>query len=102
MLTRHKPRTRRTLYAFRVALVLFGFYFAYHAFHGNHGLLAYAQVQQRVAHLSVQKAELVARRMQLEARVEALRGDALDGDLLKERARQSLALIGPGERVLTD
>lgn len=100
MLTRHKPRTRRTLYAFRAALVLFGVYFAYHAFHGNHGLLAYAQVQERVAQLSGQKAGLEARRVQLEARVAALRDDALDGDLVGERARQSLALIGPAERII--
>ncbi len=102
MLQRHKPRTRRTLYAFRVALVLFGVYFAYHAFHGNHGLLAYANVRAEVAHLTQERQALEARRDVLKARVEALRDEAMDGDLVDERARQTLALIGNGERILRD
>ncbi|MEQ8658150.1 MAG: septum formation initiator family protein [Hyphomicrobiales bacterium] len=100
MLKRHKPRSRRTLYAFRVALVLFGIYFVYHAFHGDHGLLAYAQVQSQVEYLAGERQELEARRDILEARVEALRNDAMDGDLVDERARQSLALIGRAERIV--
>lgn len=100
MLKRHKPRSRRTLYAFRVALVLFGIYFAYHAFHGDHGLLAYAQVQGQVERLAEERLELEARRDILEARVEALRNEAMDGDLVDERARQSLALIGRSERIV--
>ena len=100
MLKRHKPRSRRTLYAFRVALVLFAVYFAYHAFHGNHGLLAYAQVQARVAVLEDERSALTVRRDVLTARVAALRDDALDGDLVDERARQALALIGHDQRII--
>ena len=100
MLKRHKPRSRRTLYAFRVALVLFGIYFAYHAFHGNYGLLAYAHVQGQVERLTLERSQLEARRDRLGARVDALRDEAMDGDLVDERARQALALIGQSERIL--
>ncbi|MFK7792225.1 MAG: septum formation initiator family protein [Devosiaceae bacterium] len=100
MLTRFKPRTRRTIYAFRAALLLFGVYFGYHAFHGNHGLLAYAQVQSRVVGLERERDVLALRQAHLEARVSALRDDALDGDLVDERARHALALIEPSERII--
>lgn len=100
MLKRYNPRSRRTLYAFRVALMLFGVYLAYHAFNGQHGLLAYAQVLERVEVLTTERQELAQRRDRLKARVEALRNDAMDGDLVDERARQSLALIGRGERIV--
>lgn len=100
MLTRHKPRSRRSLYAFRGAIIVFGFYFAYHAFHGDHGLLAYAQVQTRVSALEEDRAALEERKQALELRVNALRSDALDGDLVDERARQTLGIIGPSDRIL--
>lgn len=100
MLSRHKPRSRRTLYVFRAALLLFAAYFGYHAFHGDHGLLAYAQLQLRVAQLEDQREELSARHAYLESRVGALRDEALDADLVDEQARHVLAVIGPDERIL--
>lgn len=100
MLTRHKPRSRRSLYAFRGAIILFGLYFAYHAFHGDHGLLAYAQVQARVQALEEDRATLEERKQALELRVQSLRSNALDGDLVDERARQTLGVIGPRDRIL--
>lgn len=100
MLTRHKPRSRRSLYAFRGAIVVFGLYFAYHAFHGDHGLLAYAQVQERVVALEEDRVALFQRKQALERRVQAMRSDALDGDLVDERARQTLGVIGPSDRIL--
>ena len=100
MLTRHKSRSRRTLYAFRAALILFCVYCGYHAFHGNHGLIAYANVQVRVAELQERQGALEARRAFLLSRVEALADRALDADLVDERARQTLAYIGVNERIV--
>lgn len=100
MLTRHKPRSRRPLYAFRAVILLFGVYLAYHAFHGDHGLLAHALVSERVIALDAELATLTERRAQLMARVEALGGEAMDGDLIDQRARQTLGLIGGNERIL--
>lgn len=100
MLTRHKPRSRRSLYTFRAAILVFGLYFAYHAFHGDHGLLAYAQVQTRVVALEEDRSALSERKLALELRVQAMRSNALDGDLVDDRARQTLGLIGPRDRIL--
>ena len=100
----HPTETPITPHAlrFRVVMALFGVYFIYHAFHGNHGLLAYAQVQVRVETLSIEKNELEARRAALAARVNALRYGGLDGDLLDEEARNALAVIGHNERLIID
>ena len=100
MLTRHKPRSRRSLYVFRAVILLFGVYLAYHAFHGDHGLLAHAEVQERVTTLETELVELTERREHLMDRVEAMGGDDLDGDLIDQHARQMLGLIGTGERIL--
>lgn len=100
MLTRHKPRSRRSLYAFRAAIIVFGLYFSYHAFHGDHGLLAFAQVQARVITLEEDRSALEERKQALELRVQAMRSHALDGDLVDERARQTLGVIGPNDRIL--
>lgn len=102
MLTRQKRKSRRFLYSFRAAILMFGVYFAYHAFHGNHGLLAYAQVQDRVVDLQADITKLQTQKISIETRVAALRDSALDGDLVDERARDLLALIGPSERILID
>lgn len=100
MLTRHKPRSRRSLYAFRAAIIVFGLYFSFHAFHGDHGLLAFAQVQARVITLEADRAALDERKQALVLRVQAMRSNALDGDLVDERARQTLGVIGPNDRIL--
>ena len=102
MLNRHKPRSRRVLYAFRTALVLFGCYLVFHAFYGAHGLLAYGQLHNQIAELETRKIALEERRALLEARVDALKEHTLDGDLVDERARANLALIGIDERIVLD
>ncbi|MEM1289334.1 MAG: septum formation initiator family protein [Pseudomonadota bacterium] len=99
-LTRHKRRSHRWLYAFRAGMALFGIYFAYHAFHGNHGLIAHAELELAVENLVEREEALRARKTALEARVAALSAGSLDGDLLDERARHVLGLIGERERIL--
>ncbi len=100
MLTQHKPRTNQALYVLRAALLLFGGYLVYHAFHGDHGLIAHAEVRSDVERLTLERDALADRLMVLQARVDALQESELDGDLLDERARQTLAVIGPNERIL--
>lgn len=99
-LTRHKRRSHPWLYAFRASIVLVGVYFAYHAFHGNHGLLAHAELEVSVATLEQRQQQLESRKVELERRVAALTAATLDQDLLDQRARQILGLIGERERIL--
>ena len=74
--------------------------FAHAAVQGDHGVFRRVQVEARTADL---REELAAVRAEAEARanlVRRLSDDYLDLDLLDERARAVLGLVGEGEIVL--
>ena len=62
-------------------------YFAYHAVQGDRGLIAMAQLRQDVSALQAQVLDVRDERMNLDAKVFALRPESIDPDLLEERAR---------------
>ena len=66
---------------------------------GQHGLIAFMDLQRREAALAVQRDALMAERDRLEARAARLRNDSLDLDYLDERARATLAAGDPDEIV---
>ena len=65
-------------------------YFAYHLVQGEGGILAYMRTQDSLEEARAVRAELRAQRKELEHRVNLLRPDNLDRDLLAERARAVL------------
>jgi cell division protein FtsB len=75
-------------------------YFAWHAVHGERGLMARDKRQGDVvaARAALQQAE--AERDAMERRVTGLRGDRLDRDQLEERARSLLNMVGRDEVVV--
>lgn len=82
--------------------MLAGCYFFYHAFQGDHGLVALRELDRRAAILSVQAEALALRRAALEQGVALLRPDNLDPDMLDEQARRTLGLVHPDEIVILD
>ena len=62
-------------------------YFAYHAIHGDRGLIAWWDLNQKVENARGVLAGIEARRGALAHRVELLSPGSLDPDLLEERAR---------------
>ncbi len=62
-------------------------YFAYHAIQGDRGLIALGKIRQNVDALQAEVLDVRAERMGMERKVDALRLDSLDPDLLEERAR---------------
>lgn len=75
-------------------------YFAWHAMHGERGLIAR---EQRIADIAAAQAELnraEAERDAVERRVDGLRGDRVDRDQLDERARALLNMVGRDEVVI--
>ncbi|WP_338150980.1 FtsB family cell division protein [Neoroseomonas soli] len=75
-------------------------YFAWHAMHGDRGLIAR---EQRIADIAAARAELAraeSEREGMERRVAGLRGDRLDRDQLDERARALLNMVGRDEVVV--
>lgn len=82
------------------ALAFLIFYFGFHAFTGEGGLL---QSDQRDAALVAKSRELAALRAQrqdLEMRAQLMRDTSLSADLLEERARSLLGFADPRDYVI--
>ena len=82
------------------AVFLLGFsYFFYHIFSGERGFLALVTYAQKV-HEAQEELDLArAERLSLEQRVQRLRNDSLDLDILDEQARRILGYSAEGEDV---
>ena len=68
-------------------------YFGYFAIAGEHGLIAHARLEQRLAQTKDLVEASAAERRRLERRVALLKADNLDPDLLEELARHVLGLV---------
>jgi cell division protein FtsB len=91
------PRWRRPRRQDWLALVGLGLvaYFGYHAVSGSRGLLAWREVSAELAIEQRQLDAVRAERMALEHKVERLRPDSLDPDLIDELARRQLSFVEP-------
>jgi cell division protein FtsB len=78
---------------------LIGIYFVYYALHGDRGLAALARLDAQVARAEGDVAKVRAHREAAQQRVAGLRPEALDLDLLEERARLTLNYVA-GEDVV--
>ena len=65
-------------------------YFGYHVMHGERGLNAWWQLQERISTAQIVLNDIQATRKVLENRVRLLHPDSLDPDMLEERARVML------------
>jgi cell division protein FtsB len=75
-------------------------YFGYHAVQGDRGLLAWLSKSNEAEELRARVAALKGERAALEHKVERLRPESLDLDLLDERARAVLNLSSPDEIII--
>jgi len=75
-------------------------YFAYHLVQGDRGLAAWFRLQEQIQFAQATDASVEAARRALDQRVNLLRPDHLDRDMLDERARTVLNLVAPDERVI--
>jgi cell division protein FtsB len=93
---RRLPRPRAsTLFAFTMVG-----YFGYHMVDGDRGLLAWQQLEVELRASRAERARVRSERERLEHRVVHLRRTSLNPDLLDERARASLSLIGPHDVII--
>jgi cell division protein FtsB len=87
-----------------VAVPLLGitlvFYFAYHLVQGDRGLVAWLRLNHQLKQAQASLESAHAERDALDRRVELLRPEHLDRDMLDERARATLNLAGPNEIVI--
>lgn len=75
-------------------------YFLYHIFQGERGFFSWVQIQQQVSEDEKLLKELQMQREILERKVNLLRPDNLDPDILDERCRQVLNYARSDEVVL--
>ena len=75
-------------------------YFIYHSVQGDRGILAWIHMKLQVAQAEASFVGLHAVRTEFEKRVDRLRSDQLDPDLLDERARVMTGLVRPDEYVI--
>jgi cell division protein FtsB len=75
-------------------------YFGWFALYGRHGLVNYAKIQREAELRQADLNRIAAERKSLERRVNLLKPESIDPDLLEERARDTLGLTGPNELVL--
>src|SRR5262244_1202048 len=100
MVTHRRRRTILTVLGLYVFAALFIGYFAANAFTGNHGLRARQDLEQQLAAMKAELAELKAERTVWEHRVSLLRADRLDPDMLDERARALVGYADPRDLTL--
>lgn len=94
MLERFRP------YLSTAALALLIFYFGFHAFTGEGGLLKSNSRDAALAAKTQELKVLTAQREDLEARARLLRDQSLSADLLEERARSLLGFADPRDYVI--
>ena len=75
-------------------------YFAWHALHGDYGLLAREKRLEEIAAARTVLARAEAERDAMERRIAGLRSERIDRDQLDERARTLLNLVRNDELVI--
>jgi cell division protein FtsB len=100
MVSNRRRRSILTALGLYTFAALFIGYFAVNAFTGNHGLRAQQDLDQQLASMQTDLVHLKAERTVWERRVELLRSDRLDPDMLDERARALLGYVDPHDVTL--
>jgi cell division protein FtsB len=97
-----RPRVRSLLTAlclYLMATLMIG-YFGINAFTGNHGLRAQKGLEQQIADLTAELGEVKGERATWERRVNLLKTDQIDPDMLDERARALLDYVDKRDVIL--
>jgi cell division protein FtsB len=92
--------TRLRSYLPTAALALLIFYFGFHAFTGDRGILTSSQRDETLTAKTRELAQVRAERQDLETRARLLRDTSLSADLLEERARSLLGFADPRDYVI--
>jgi cell division protein FtsB len=96
----HELRRRSRLIIGPVLGMALTGYFAYHLVEGDRGFLAWLRLTRELRDAKAHLEAAQATRQALDRKVANLRPDHLDPDLLDERVRATLNLVGPNEIVI--
>ena len=87
---------------FLILCILLFFYFSFYTINGDRGLLRYMYLSKEIAYAEKIVARYSAEKKHLEEKVRLLSSSSLDLDLLDERARVVLNLVGDDEFIILD
>jgi len=100
MVTRRKLRMFLSTLGLYVGCALVIGYFGVNAYTGNHGLRAQQDLDQQFAMLNDELGRLKQERSEWQRRVNLLRSNSIDPDMLDERARAMLNYMDPRDLTL--
>jgi cell division protein FtsB len=100
MVTRKRLRSILNTFALYVLAALLIGYFGVNAYDGPHGLKAKEDIDRETGKLTVELTQLQSERSQWERRIALLQSDAIDADMLDERARALLDYVDPHDLVM--
>ena len=100
MVTRPRLRSFFTALGLYVLAALLIGYFGVNAYTGDHGLRAREELDRQIADLTRQLDEATAERDMWERRVNLLKSERVDPDMLDERARALLDYVDPRDLIL--
>jgi len=100
MVTRKRLRTVLNALALYVLAALLIGYFGVNAYSGNRGLKAKEDIDRQMTSLNADLARLKLEHAQWARRVALLKSDAIDPDMLDERARLLLDYVDPNDLTL--
>ena len=75
-------------------------YFLMHAVQGDRGLLAWLQIRQQIASADIENKLSKSQRRQWEHRIELLKRDAMNRDMLDERVRIVTGFVNKNELLI--
>lgn len=83
-------------------IILAFIYFSFYTIKGDRGLIRYMQLTDEVSAAYRESAKHAAEKAEWEEKVRLLSSESLDLDMLDERARVVLNMVGPQEFVILD
>jgi cell division protein FtsB len=96
---RHFQRLSQKAIAPFLALAIVG-YFIYHSIQGERGILAWVQLQDRFTYSMSELNDIIKERQALEEKVQDLRPESINRDLLDQQVRLQLGYTHPDEMVI--
>lgn len=76
-------------------------YFIYHIIQGERGIMSWMRLEQKIQEAEIDLEKVQAEHDALQHRVQLLRPDSLDPDMLDERVRQAVNFARTDEVILT-
>ena len=102
MLTRQRKRSRLSGLILPGVTAAYLAYFGFWSFHGDYGIWAATQLQADAVRLQAELDALVKQHDDLKRHIALLGPDAVEADLLDEKARAELEMARPDEIVIFD